>query len=81
MRLFGDSASGDCKAARPIVLKSPGGQVELGTPDSRGRYTVTVTDNSGKVELRQTVDHDRYQYAQEITDQYGADGGTLRRRP
>lgn len=79
--MFSKSESGDAKAARPIVLKSPGGQVELGTPDSRGRYTVTVSDKRGNVELRQTVDYDRYRYANEIADQYAADGGHLRRQP
>lgn len=81
MGMFGNSASGNSKAERPIVLKSQNATVELGAPDSRGRYKVTVTDNHGNVELRQTVNHDRYKYAQEITDLYAADGGTLRRRP
>ncbi len=79
--MFGNSASGGSKAERPIVLKSPGGRVEIGSPDSRGRCTVTVSDNDGKVELRQTVNYDRFQYAREITDLYNADGGTLRRQP
>jgi len=55
--------------------------VELGAPDSRGRYAVKVTDNDGAVELRKTVDHDRYQFAQDIAREYGAGGGTLRRCP
>jgi hypothetical protein len=73
--------TGGGNAARPIVLKSPGGQVELGAPDSRGRYTVKVTDKSGNVELQQTVTHDRYSFAQAITTEYESDGGKLRRRP
>lgn len=78
MGLF--SSSG--KATRPIVLESQGGgRVEIGTPDGRGRCTVTVTDRAGRVELRQTVTHDPHQYAQDIAREYGADGGTLRRQP
>ena len=81
MGMFGNSAGGSGKAERPIVLKSQNGQVELGAPDSRGRYTVKVTDNHGNVEYHKTVNHDRYQFAQDIAREYGAEGGTLRRRP
>lgn len=81
MGMFGNSASGNSKAERPIVMKTSNGTVELGAPDSHGRYTVTVTDNHGHTEYRKTVDHDRYQFAQDITRECAADGRTLRRQP
>lgn len=69
-------------AERPIVLKSPGGQVEISASDSRGRYSITVTDRrSGKVELRLSADGDRYADARAISAEYGSDGGALRRQP
>jgi hypothetical protein len=81
MGMFGNSASGSSKAERPIVLKSPGGRVEIGASDSRGRYSITVTDNSGNVELRRTADGDRYADARAFVAEYASDGGTLRRQP
>lgn len=75
------SASGG-RAERPIVLKSTGGRVEISASDSRGRYSITVTDkHSGKVELRLSADGDRYADARAISAEYGSDGGTLRRHP
>lgn len=74
--------TGGGKAERPIVLESSGGRVEIGASDSRGRYSITVTDKrSGKVELRRTADGDRHADARAFIAEYGADGGTLRRRP
>lgn len=70
------------RAERPIVLKSPGGQVEISASDSRGRYSITVTDRrSGQVELRLSADGDRYADARAITAEYANDGGALRRQP
>jgi hypothetical protein len=81
MGLFGNSASGDRKAERPIVLDSGHGQVEFGAPDSRGRYTVTVTDRRGNVVSREAREGDRYEAAQRIEAEHAASGGRLRRRP
>lgn len=78
--MFSKSTGG--RAERPIVLKSPGGQVEISATDSRGRYSITVTDKrSGKVELRLSADGDRYADARAISAEYAEGGGQLRRQP
>jgi hypothetical protein len=80
MGIFSKNTGG--KAERPIVLESPGGSVEIGASDSRGRYQITVSDkHSGKVELRLTGTGDRHRDAQAFAAEVAKDGGTLRRRP
>ncbi len=81
MGMFSSKSTGG-KAQRPIVLESPGGRVEIGASDSRGRYQITVTDKrTGEVGLRRTADGDRYKDAQAFAAEYATDGGTLRRQP
>jgi len=78
--MFGKSTGG--KAERPIVMTSPGGKVEIGATDSRGRYSITVSDKrTGKVELRLTGTGDRHRDAQAFAAEVAKDGGTLRRQP